>query len=200
MHLNLDLLLHVGSYTIFHPFVASMIPLCLRAMAAEYDSTSFILTSAYALFLTMCYLLSSLNQRWAYGPPRKVKLLDEVVVVTGGMTGLGRCIAEIYAMKGVGVAVLDVNVKEEGENEGVRWYKCDVGNPSMVQETWSRINDDVGSYMTSCCVSLPLLVPKVSFTYNPRLTQLGTPTILINNAAIVNGKPFLSLSRDEVEQ
>ncbi|KAL8906913.1 MAG: hypothetical protein Q9207_001721 [Kuettlingeria erythrocarpa] len=119
----------------------------------------------------MCYLLSSVNQRWAYGPPRKVRLLDEVVVVTGGLSGLGRCIAEIYAMKGVGVAVMDVKVKEEGEHEGVRWYKCDIGNLSMVQKTWSRINDD-----------------------------LGTPTILINNAAVVNGKPFLSLTRDEVAQ
>lgn len=143
-----------------------MLPLCLRAMAAEYSSTSFILTSAYAVLVTMCYLLSSVNQRWAYGPPRKVKLLDEVVVVTGGLSGLGRCIAEIYAMKGVGIAVMDVNVKEEGDHEGVRWYKCDVGNPSMVQETWNRINDDVGSYVTRCCLSFL----KVSYI----LTLLGS--------------------------
>ncbi|KAL8925561.1 MAG: hypothetical protein Q9208_003452 [Pyrenodesmia sp. 3 TL-2023] len=93
----------------------------------------------------MCHLLSSVNQRWAYGAPREVNLLDEVVVVTGGMTGLGRCIAEIYAMKGVGVAVMDVNGKEEGESEGVRWYKCDVGSPSMVQKTWNKINDDASA-------------------------------------------------------
>ncbi|KAL8717130.1 MAG: hypothetical protein Q9225_005596 [Loekoesia sp. 1 TL-2023] len=171
MHLTLDLLLHVGSYTIFHPFVASMLPLCLRALAAPYDSMSFILTSAYAVFVTLCHLLSSVNQRWAYGPPRKVKLLDEVVVVTGGANGLGRCIAEIYAMKGVGVAVMDVAVKEEGEREGVRWYKCDIGDRSMVQKAWQKINDD-----------------------------LGTPTILINNAAVVNGKPFLALTGDEIEK
>ena len=66
-------------------------------------------------------------------------------MVTGGASGLGRCIAEIYAMKGVGVAVLDVGVKEEGEREGVRWYKCDVGVRSMVEATWKKINDDVGS-------------------------------------------------------
>ena len=30
--------------------------------------------------------------------------------------------------------------------------------------------------------------------------QLGTPTILINNAAIVNGKPLVDLSLDEIEQ
>ncbi|KAL8702963.1 MAG: hypothetical protein Q9201_003867 [Fulgogasparrea decipioides] len=157
-HLNIDLLLHVGSYTLFHPFVASLLPLCLRALAAPYDSTSFILTSAYAILVTLCHVLSAVNQRWAYGPPRKVKSLEEVVVVTGGASGLGRCVAEIYAMKGVGVAVLDVGVKEEGEREGVRWYRCDVGNRTMVQRVWKRVNEDV-----------------------------------------VNGKPFLSLSGDEVE-
>lgn len=144
MHLNIDLLLHVGSYTIFHPFVAAMLPLCLRAMAAPYDSTSFILTSAYAALVTLCHLLSSVNQRWAYGPPRKVKLLGEIVVITGGASGLGKCIAEIYAMKGVGVAVMDVDVKQEGESEGINWYKCDVGDRIMVEKTWSRIMDDVG--------------------------------------------------------
>ncbi|KAL8872015.1 MAG: hypothetical protein Q9174_002278 [Haloplaca sp. 1 TL-2023] len=117
-------------------------------MAAPYDSTSFILTATYAAFVSLCHVLSSVNQRWAYGPPRKVRLLDEVVVITGGASGLGKCIAEVYSMKGVGVAVLDIGVgpKEKGEREG-----------------------------------------------------LGTPTVLINNAAIVNGKPFLSLTPEEVD-
>ncbi|KAL8775984.1 MAG: hypothetical protein Q9203_003643 [Teloschistes exilis] len=169
-HLNLDLLVHVGSYTVFHPFVAAMLPLCLRALAAPYDSSSFILTSAYAIFVSLCHVLSSLNQRWAYGPPRKVKLLDEVVVVTGGASGLGRCIAEIYAMKGVDVAVMDISVKEEGEHEGVRFYKCDVGDRGSVEMVWKKLNED-----------------------------LGTPTVLINNAAVVNGKPLLSLTGEEIE-
>ncbi|KAL8648155.1 MAG: hypothetical protein Q9226_006117 [Calogaya cf. arnoldii] len=172
-HLTLDLLLHVGSYTLFHPFVASLIPLCLRALAAEYTSTSFILTSAYAAFVILCHILSAVNQRWAYGPPRKVKSLDEVIVVTGGASGLGRCIAEIYAMKGTTVAVIDVGMKEsdQGEREGIRWYKGDVGNRRMMEQIWERISQD-----------------------------LGTPTVLINNAAVVNGKPFLSLTAEEVEE
>ncbi|KAL8963876.1 MAG: hypothetical protein Q9183_004884 [Haloplaca sp. 2 TL-2023] len=141
-------------------------------MAAPYDSTSFILTSTYAAFVSLCHMLSSVNQRWAYGPPRKVKLLDEVVVITGGASGLGKCIAEIYSMKGVGVAVLDtdIRVKEEGEREGVRYYRCDVGDRGSVERVWRRVVED-----------------------------LGTPTVLINNAAVVNGKPFLSLTLDQVD-
>ncbi|KAI4243988.1 MAG: hypothetical protein L6R40_003199 [Gallowayella cf. fulva] len=171
-HLTIDLLLHVGSYTLFHPFVASLLPLCLRALAAEYTSTSFILTSVYAALVVLCHVLSAFNQRWAYGPPRKINSLDEVVVVTGGASGLGRCIAEIYAMKGTSVAVIDVGIKEDDtvEREGVRWYKGDVGNRSNMEYVWKRICNDI-----------------------------GTPTILINNAAVVNGKPFLSLIADEVD-
>ncbi|KAL8682044.1 MAG: hypothetical protein Q9186_001833 [Xanthomendoza sp. 1 TL-2023] len=176
-HLTIDLLLHVGSYTLFHPFVAALLPLCLRALAAEYTSTSFILTSVYAIFVNLCHILSAVNQRWAYGPPRKVKSLDEVVVVTGGASGLGRCIAEIYAMKGTSVAVIDVGIKDDDddddakvESEGVRWYKGDVGDRDAMEHIWSRI-----------------------------CNEIGTPTILINNAAVVNGKPFLSLTADEVD-
>ncbi|KAL8807884.1 MAG: hypothetical protein Q9200_004497 [Gallowayella weberi] len=171
-HLTIDLLLHVGSYTLFHPFVAALLPLCLRALAAEYTSASFILTSVYAIFVVLCHVLSSVNQRWAYGPPRKVKPLDEVVVVTGGASGLGRCIAEIYAIKGTSVAVIDVGINEDSnvESEGVRLYRGDVGDRKAMENIWSRICSDI-----------------------------GTPTILINNAAIVNGKPFLSLTAEEVD-
>ncbi|KAL8989577.1 MAG: hypothetical protein Q9177_001565 [Variospora cf. flavescens] len=122
-----------------------MLPLCLRALAAPYESTSFILTAVYAVFVSLCYFLSSFNHRWAYGPPRTVELLNEVAVVTGGASGLGRCIVEIYAMKGVSVAAIDIDVKEEGEREGVWWYQCDVGDQMMVEKTWSRINRDASA-------------------------------------------------------
>ncbi|KAL9041729.1 MAG: hypothetical protein Q9214_004007 [Letrouitia sp. 1 TL-2023] len=170
-HFTLDLLLYVASYTIFHPFVASLLPLCLRALAAPIRSKSFILTSAYAVFVVLCYFLSVVNHRWAYGPARKVRLLDEIVVITGGLSGLGRCLAEIYALKGVGVAVLDIGVKEEGEREGVRWYKCDVSDREKLEKTWERIKVD-----------------------------LGTPTVLINNAGMVDGRPFLDLAPEKIEK
>ena len=144
-YFTIDLLLYVGSYTIFHPFVASLLPLCLRALAAPLRSTPFILTSVYAAFVTICYFLSLTNYRLAYGPARKTRSLCEIVVITGGSSGLGRCLTEIFALKGLGVAVLDVNVEEEGTKEGVRWYKCDVGNREMVDKVWKRVVDDVGN-------------------------------------------------------
>lgn len=116
----------------------------------------------------------------AYGKPRKVKWGNEVVVVTGGVGGLGGVLAEIYGVRGVGVAVLDILVGEEGEKgrvrdgeekEGVRYFRCDVGSYEDIQRTWKRV-----------------------------VQELGTPTVLINNAAVVNAKPFLEQDGADVER
>lgn len=45
-----------------------------------------------------------------------------------------------------------------------------------------------------------MLVPKHICHNYTNVLKLGTPTILINNAAIVNGKPLMELSLDEIEQ
>ena len=148
--MTLDLLLCVFSNSIFHPFVAWMIPLCLRAQATPYTAPSFVYTTAYASLLTLLYFLSILNQRIAYGKPRDIDLTDEVIVITGGASGLGLCIAEIYGMRGASVAVMDV--KEVGEKlgaEGVEFYKCDVGNSGQVDKVWAQIVKDVGSIQYS---------------------------------------------------
>lgn len=105
-------------------------------------------------------------------------------MITGGVGGLGGCLAEIFALRGVGVGVLDVAVGigggggegEKGcvmdgeEREGVRYFRCDVGNATQVEEVWKRV-----------------------------VEELGTPTILINNAAVVNARPFLQQTMEEVE-
>lgn len=80
-----------------------------------------------------------------------MNLEDEVVLVAGGGgNGLGRLIAEVYAMKGVrGVAVLDVQVPEQGaereewEDRGIRWFQCDVGNREEVEQVKDRIINEV---------------------------------------------------------
>lgn len=126
-----------------------------------------------------------MNNKLAYGPPREINWEDEVVVITGGVAGLGRCLAEIFALRGVGVAVLDIEVPlrwaeaevlakgaaDGEEREGVRYYCCDVGNYEQVEGLWGMIVNDV-----------------------------GTPTVLINNAAVVNGKGLIEQSSEEVER
>lgn len=172
-HLTLDLLLHVLSVTLFHPFLAALIPLCLRAIATPYNSASFILTTAFAICVSLYRVLENVNKRIAYGAPREINWEDEVVVITGGLGGLGGCLAEIFALRGVEVGVLDIAANNQGgeEKEGVRAYKCDIGDYEQLERVWERL-----------------------------VEELGTPTVLINNAAVVNGKPFLKLGRVDVER
>ena len=171
--ISLDILIAVLFKTIFHPFIACLLPFCLRALAAPYTSISFISTSVFAACVCVYHLLVILNQRFAYGPPRKIDWEDEVVVITGGCGGLGGCIAEIYGLRGVTVVVLDIAVspKDHGvEKEGVYYYRCDLSQFDQIEDAWRRVTKD-----------------------------LGTPTILINNAAHMSANSVWNTSTVEVE-
>ncbi|MCJ1483735.1 hypothetical protein MMC06_003903 [Schaereria dolodes] len=170
--ITLDILLKVLDNSIFHPFIAWLVPLCLRATAVPYSDHAFIYTVAYAIFISILRLLSPINQRIAFGPPRDVDLNEEVIVITGGASGLGRCVAEIYALKSASVVVLDIkDVQHADIVEGVDYYFCDVGDKDSVKKTWAKIE-----------------------------LEIGTPTILINNAAQMHGKKFQDMNIEEVDR
>lgn len=150
-HLTIDTLLSVLQRTLFHPWFAWVAVLSLRAQATPYTDTSFILTTAYATLLTILAVLRVVSDRIAYGLPRPVDLSEEVVVVTGGASGLGLLIARIYGLRGVSVAVLDI--KEVGEIEegweegsGVEYYRCDIGNRREAEWVMGKIREDVRSF------------------------------------------------------
>lgn len=87
-----------------------------------------------------------MNKRVAYGRAREVDWEEEVVVVTGGARGLGGCVAEVLGMRGVGVAVMDLDVGGGRGEEGgsVRYYQCDVGDREEVERVWGEVVRDVG--------------------------------------------------------
>lgn len=141
--LSIDLLIKVLNVTFFHPFVAWMIPLCMRAQAMPWSHTAMQLTIGYASFLTMLFFLGILNRQIAYSKPRTVDLSEEVIVITGGASGLGLLIAEVYGMRGATVAVLDVKILEAGEARGVSAYQCDVGDKNQLARVALEIERDV---------------------------------------------------------
>jgi len=141
--LSVDLLLKVLFVTFFHPFVAWLVPVCLRAETMDYDKLPMQVAIGWASFVTVCWLLSAVNKRLAFGLPRQVDLADEVIVITGGASGLGLLIAEVYGMRGASVAVLDVKEMENGEARGVTYYKCDVSDKADVARVAVEIERDV---------------------------------------------------------
>jgi hypothetical protein len=141
--LSVDLILKVFNITIFHPFICWLIPLCLRAQTTKWEAPPMLAAFAWAIFISLCWIASAVNQRIAHGAPREVDLSEEVIVVTGGASGLGMLIAEVYGMRGASVAVLDVNKMENGEARGVTYYHCDVGDKAQVAKVAVEIEKDV---------------------------------------------------------
>ncbi|KAI2788626.1 hypothetical protein POX_e06647 [Penicillium oxalicum] len=176
-HLTLDTLLGVSKRTILSPFIAWVIVLCLRAQVTPTTDLEFIISVAYATILTLLLIARIINHRVAYGVPRTVDPANEVVLVTGGASGLGLLITQIYAMKGTSVAVLDIKEmgdKEQDEvfGENVQYIQCDVADHRAIVTAKEKIKQ-----------------------------ELGTPTIIINCAAArINGKPLLQLPAKEFEK
>lgn len=176
-HITLDLILYVLGRSVFHPAIVLIFWLCLASVPPHHHRHPLANpTLYYASFLLFIRLLTLLNQRITYGPARKIDWDGEVVVITGGATGLGRTIAELLLIrqKGVKVAVIDVKEADEtarawmrtgGEFEGRLWWGCiDVRNSAAVKIMAGRIKE-----------------------------ELGVPTIVVNNAAMaVNGLPLVA--------
>lgn len=96
----------------------------------------------------------------------------DVVLVTGGVSGLGKEIVVKYASKGATVVVLDVYLpKEEERVASVHYYQCDVSDRKQVIACQQRIKKEV-----------------------------GIVSILINNAGITSGKTVLELSYEDIER
>lgn len=164
-HLNIDLIMTVLHRSVLHPFIAWIIVLCLRAQATPYAHPAFIVAFAYATFLTLLDIAFMISDRIAFGVPRQVDLSEEVIVITGGASGLGRLVAQIYGLRGASVAVLDIakekDVKGWEDVGGVEYYRCDIGVRDEVETVARRIEEDV------CLVSLTpfLMFPSLAF-YN----------------------------------
>jgi NAD(P)-dependent dehydrogenase (short-subunit alcohol dehydrogenase family) len=168
---NIDVFYRVAHQTFLHPIIPWFLPLAYRAQGFQYHHPPLYLSAGYAFIITLLWLIQRINIQLAFGAPRTFDWTEEVVLITGGASGLGLLIAEVYGMRGVSVAVLDKNcVTGESEARNVYFYQCDVGDVSQVEAAKKRVEE-----------------------------ELGTVTVLINNAAVVHGKPLLQLSLEDVE-
>jgi len=179
--LNLDFLYLVSSRTILSPFFAFWVPvllLCHRGITTS--SPSFIFSVRWLYFTVFRFLLIQSsrvwrNRSWKGGwreviGGRRTEWEEQRVVVTGGAEGLGRALVDTLCVRGVEVVVLDVK-PWKGDEDDVHYYQCDVSDPKAVAEVAERIREDVGD-----------------------------PTILINNAGIVQGKLIIDLEPQEVQK
>lgn len=144
-YITVDLLHYVLGYTVFHPFVACVLVLCLRAQYTPWHAPEMRIAIAWAMLMCTIGIFNIISDRIAYGAPREVDLSDEVIVITGGVDGLGGLLAETYGMRNANVAVLDMKKvdDEEAEEKGVLYYQCDVGDAKQVEAAVAEIVEDV---------------------------------------------------------
>ena len=102
---------------------------------------------------------------------------NEIVLITGGSTGIGAAVANLAASEGARVAICDVN-QSEGEllatSTGGRFYYCDVSQSESVSSAVQK------------CVS-----------------EIGVPKYVHLNAGIMTvptGQPFLPIEEVAEEQ
>jgi len=169
-----DVLVKVFSNTILSPFFAIWVPVFYKTQGLPWTSPIVMYTGLYVLFVFTFRARKSFDRRWRnnlwFSGGKRVDWSEQVVVVTGGAGGIGGLLANTLAIRGVTVAVLDV-VPLITENTNIEYYQCDVSKWSEVKAVAETITKD-----------------------------LGHPTILVNNAGVVQGKLITELSEADVQQ
>ncbi|KAI0863419.1 NAD(P)-binding protein [Xylaria cubensis] len=91
---------------------------------------------------------------------------NEIAVVTGGSSGIGKLVVEKLAASGMRVAVLDIQdlPKSMENNTHIRFFKCDVTSSESVAEAADSVR-----------------------------REIGHPSILINNAGITSPTSILKM-------
>ncbi|GAA6062654.1 hypothetical protein JCM10212_003466 [Sporobolomyces blumeae] len=109
------------------------------------------------------------NHGWKADPPTwsMEKGKGDIVLITGGSTGIGKEIVERLSQKTTNIAVLDM-APPTYSAKSVKYYKCDITDPKAIAEVAKKVR-----------------------------AEIGKPTILINNAGIARGKTILDTRPEE---
>ncbi|KAF9569259.1 NAD(P)-binding protein [Agrocybe pediades] len=174
-NLDIDLVMQVLANTAFSPFFVFFIPIFYIFQGAKMDDRLVVLSFLYYVAISVFWFLkwySKLyrNQGSLLMRPKPMEWSEEIVIVTGGASGIGELLANTLAVRNVTVVVLDVNPIVT-ENYNIAYYKCDVSKWEEVEAVSKKI-----------------------------IEEIGEPTILINNAGVVQGKLLVDLTAEDIQQ
>lgn len=94
---------------------------------------------------------------------------DELVLISGGSSGIGLLMAKEFAKRGVKVIILDLREPRDLIPANVHFYKCDITSTNEIAETATSIRKDHGD-----------------------------PTVLINNAGIATLKSIFGCTEKSI--
>jgi all-trans-retinol dehydrogenase (NAD+) len=133
----------------------------------SYQTATLVLCALFAR-VTIAWLNRSLNtmasNAWRVGRGKGWCWTNEIAVVTGGSSGIGKAIVERLTALGVRVAIFDVQglPADLQDNPCVRFYQCDVISSDSIAVAADAVR-----------------------------RELGHPSILVNNAGIAQPGPIL---------
>jgi len=173
--LDIDLFVKVFSHTAFSPFFVMLIPTFYIFQGAKITDNIVIFSALYWVFVASFWAIKWIsrlysNQGNLFYAPRPLEWSEQVVVITGGASGVGELLANTLAVKSVSVVVLDVKPIQT-QNYNIAYYKCDVSKWEEVEAVSKKV-----------------------------IEEIGQPTIIINNAGVVQGKLILDLSPEDIQQ
>ncbi|KAK4156948.1 hypothetical protein C8A00DRAFT_30154 [Chaetomidium leptoderma] len=93
----------------------------------------------------------------------------EIVVVTGGAGGIGGQVVQLLAERGIKVVVLDIQPLTYPAGPNTHYFKCDITSPKTLSTVAREIR-----------------------------LAVGHPTVLINNAGVVQGGTVLDASERDI--
>ncbi|KAJ1849574.1 hypothetical protein LPJ73_003704 [Coemansia sp. RSA 2703] len=175
---NLDTILRYISRTVNSPLISYLIvnALSRRVDVGRQLEVKDKVAATAALWTATTFVIPTICRLTArlLCSSSTVSWPNEVVVVTGGSHGVGFELTKRLLRASARVAVIDVNQFPELETQYARhcrYYKCDITDLDAVKSTADRIRSD-----------------------------LGNPTMLVNNAGIVSGKLLLDMTDSEVNK
>ncbi|KAK7061855.1 hypothetical protein R3P38DRAFT_678613 [Favolaschia claudopus] len=173
--LDVDLFVKVLKHTAFSPFFVMLIPTFYIFQGAKLTDSIVLGSAAYYVLVASFWAIRWIsrlysNQGSLMYAPRPLDWSDQIVVITGGSSGVGELLANTLAVKSVSVVVLDVK-PIQAQNYNITYYKCDVSKWEEVEAVSKKV-----------------------------IEEIGQPTILVNNAGVAQGKLILDLSPEDIQQ
>ena len=112
-------------------------------------------------------------------PSRRKDVSNEVVLITGAGSGIGRALSLKFARLGATIVLWDINKS---------------ANEAVAEEINSKTPNKAFPYQCDCTKK-----DEVYKVAEEVKKDVGDVTILINNAGIVSGKKFKDLTDDKIE-
>lgn len=169
--LDLDMFIKVASHTVFSPFFTFFIPFIYKSTGLPWSDPTLQAFSAWFALMALIWLCRFVARKWRNaGTSGLLDWEEQIIVITGGSSGIGALLAETLAMRQCTVAVLDVK-PTKSEHDNINFYECDVSDWTQVSTVAKQIKK-----------------------------ELGAPTVIVNNAGVVQGKLIVDLTEEDVKQ